>query len=150
VPPLVAMLRAKIDSGVVEMLRGVPIFSGMTDRQLKTLGKDAQERTFPEGATVVRQGEKGIGFYLVLDGKVDVRRGGRRLASLGPGEFFGEMALFDEIARTADVVATTPARCLVLSKWEFWGFAMDEPKVLRGMMEVMARRLGATEKALSE
>lgn len=144
------MLRPKIDANVVEMLRNVPIFSGMTDRQLKTLAKDTQERSFPDGATVVRQGEKGIGFYLVLEGKVDVRRGGRRVASLGAGEFFGEMALFDEIARTADVVATGPTRCLVLSKWEFWGFAMDEPKVLRGMMEVMARRLGATEKALSE
>ena len=144
------LLRPKIDSGIVEMLRKVPLFSEMTDRQLRGLGKDGHERAFPADATVVRQGEKGIGLYLVLDGTMEVRRNGRRLASLGPGEFFGEMALFDDAARTADVIAVSPGRCLVLSKWEFWGFAMEEPKILRGMLEVMARRLGATDQALSQ
>ena len=132
------------------MLENVPIFSSLTDRQLRNLAKDAVERTYAEGDTVVKQGDKGVGFYLLLDGKVEVRRKTRRLASLGPGDFFGEMALFDQEPRSADVVASQPTRCLVLSKWEFWGFAMGEPKMLRGMIEEMARRLNATNKALSE
>ena len=132
------------------MLQKVPIFSGLTDRQLRGLAKDSAERKFAEGATVVRQGEKGVGFFLLLEGRVDVRRRGRKLASLGPGQFFGEMALFNEAPRSADVIAVEPTRCLVLTKWQFWGFAMGEPKMLRGMLEEIAFRLNATNAALSE
>ena len=132
------------------MLENVPIFSTLSGRQLRGIAHDAVERTYPEGATVVKQGEKGVGFYLLLQGRVDVRRKGRKLATLGPGHFFGEMALFDDERRSADVVATEPTRCLVVSKWEFWGFAMGQPRMLRGMLEEMARRLHATDQALSE
>jgi CRP/FNR family transcriptional regulator, cyclic AMP receptor protein len=132
------------------MLEKVPIFSMLSERQLRGLAKDALERSYAEGAEVVKQGDKGVAFFLLLDGRVEVRRKGRRLATLGPGHFFGEMALFDNEPRTADVIATEPTRCLVLSKWEFWGFAMSEPRMLRGMLEEMARRLGATDRALSE
>lgn len=99
---------------------------------------------------MVKQGEKGLGFYLLLEGQVEVRRKGRRLATLGPGEFFGEMALFDDQPRSADVVALQPTRCLVLTKWEFWGFAMNQPRMLRGMLAEMARRLAETDRSLSE
>ena len=132
------------------MLERVPIFSVLSDRQLRTLAKDALERTYAEGATVVKQGDKGVGFFLILEGRVEVRRKGRRLASLGTGDFFGEMALFDNEPRSADVVASQATRVLVLSKWEFWGFAMGQPRMLRAMLEEMARRLGATNRALSE
>lgn len=131
------------------MLERVPIFSSLTSRQLKRLAKDAQERTFAAGVSVVKQGEKGVAFYLLLEGRVDVSRRGRRLATLGPGQFFGEMALFEEQPRSADVVASEPTRCLVLSKWEFWGFAMGEPRVLRSILEEMAHRLSETDRALS-
>jgi CRP/FNR family transcriptional regulator, cyclic AMP receptor protein len=146
----VAILRAKVNEGTLRMLEKVPIFSMLSERQLRGLAKDALERSYAEGAEVVKQGDKGVAFYLLLDGRVEVRRKGRRLATLGPGHFFGEMALFDNEPRTADVIATAPTRCLVLSKWEFWGFAMSEPRMLRGMLEEMARRLGATDRALSE
>lgn len=132
------------------MLQNVPIFSELTDRQLRKLARDAKERSFEPGDVVVRQGEVGIGFYLVLEGQVEVRRKSRKLATLGPGECFGEMALFDDEPRSADVVAATPSRCLVLSKWEFWGFANAEPKVLRGILQQIARRLRATDQSLSE
>jgi len=132
------------------MLDKVPIFDSLSERQLRKLAQGLSERTFSEGATVVKQGDKGIGFYLVVDGSVEVRRKGRKLAMLGPGDFFGEMALFDDAARSADVIAAKPTRCAVLSKWEFWGFAMGQPKMLRGMLEELARRLGETNKALTE
>ena len=126
------------------------MFTGLPTRQLRGLVKTASERTFPEGATVVKQGEKGIGLYLIVDGLVEVRRGNRRLASLGPGQFFGETALFDDQPRSADVIAKAPTRCLILSRWEFWGFASGQPDLLRGMMAEMVRRLAETNRALSE
>lgn len=143
------VFEAKIDGATLKMLQNVPIFSGLNERQLRHLAKDSMGREFKVGDTVVKQGEKGLGFYLLLDGHVEVRRKGRKLATLGPGHFFGEMALFDDQPRSADVVAVEPTRCLVLSKWEFWGVAMGEPRMLRGMLGEMARRLSNTDQALS-
>lgn len=108
------------------------------------------ERAYPAGTSVVKQDESGIGFYLILEGHADVRRRNRRLATLGAGDFFGEMALFGDEPRSADVVATEPTRCLVLSRWEFWGFAMGQPGMLRRMLQETARRLSETNRALSE
>lgn len=145
-----AVFQPKVDAEVLGMLQKVPIFSNLSDRELRGLAKFALGRTYPEGTTVVKQGEKGIGFYLILEGGVEVRRKGRRLATLGPGNFFGEMALFEDQARTADVLASRPTRCLVLSKHEFWGFALDKGPMLRGLLGEMARRLSETDRALTE
>lgn len=144
------VFQPKVDADVVRMLEKVPIFASLSDRQIRSLAKDANGRRYGEGDPVVKQGEKGVAFYLVLDGTVEVRRNGRRLASLGPGDFFGEMALFRDQPRSADVVAVRPTRCLVLSRWEFWGFAGENARLLRGMMEQMARRLSDTNQSLSE
>jgi len=132
------------------MLERVPIFASLTERQINRLASGLLEKDISEGTTVVKQGEKGIGFYLILDGAVEVKRKGRKLASLGPGDFFGEMALFENQARNADVVAVKPTKCGVLSTWEFWGYAMSQPKMLRGMLAEMAHRLSETNRALTE
>jgi CRP-like cAMP-binding protein len=132
------------------MLEKVPMFSNLTDRQLRGLARDAKERAYAEGSVIVKQGDVGAGFYLVLDGRVDVRRKGRRLATLGAGQFFGEMALFDEQPRSADVVAVAPTRCLILTKWAFWAFATGQPAVLRGILQEMAHRLSETNRSLTE
>jgi CRP/FNR family transcriptional regulator, cyclic AMP receptor protein len=138
------------DSTVLRMLSSVPLFSSLSERQRKTLAETGKERSYPTGASIVKRGDKGIGFYLVLEGKADVRKENKSVAVLGPGQFFGEMALFDEQPRTADVVAETPTRCLVLSSWEFWGALSKEPEVLRSLMQEMVRRLRAPVPTLSE
>lgn len=135
---------------LARLLAKVPLFSGLNDRQLRGLVRTAKERSYPEGTTIVKQGESGIGLYLIVEGKVDVRRRSRKLATFGAGHFFGETALFGDTPRTADVIAAEPTRCLVLSRWEFWGFSMARPEILRGMLEEMARRLAETDKALSD
>ncbi len=145
-----AILRASGDPETVRRLQKVPIFSGLSPKQLASLARDGKERTYAAGAVVVKEGDEGLGFYLILDGRVEVRRKSRKLASLGPGQFFGEMALFTNQVRSADVVASEPARCLVLSRWEFWGSVMDQPRVLRTIIEEIARRLSETNKSLSE
>jgi len=127
-------------------LRRSPLLSGLSDRQLKRLAHFAKVRDLPKDSFVVKQGDKGIGFYVVLDGHVQVRKGGTILARLGPGDFFGELALFDKRARSADVVTLEPTTVVVLSRWEFWGFAGDEPEILRTILQEMARRLEQTQR----
>lgn len=132
-----------------EALAGVPILRSLTARQLAELAQIAKERTFAPGSAVLKAGDAGVGLFLILDGEVDVRRSGNLLAHLTQGQFFGEMTLLDQEARSADVTATRPTRCLVLSSWEFWGWAGDKPDLLRGMLTEMARRLRETDKALT-
>jgi len=132
------------------MLSRAPIFSSLTDRQLRSLAKTVKVIAYPANSRVVKQGEPGIGMYLLLTGAAEVRQGSRTLAQLGPGQFFGEMTLFDEQPRSADVIAVQPSECAVLSRWEFWGFAKGEPEVLQGILKEMARRLRETNRALSE
>jgi CRP-like cAMP-binding protein len=127
-------------------LRKVSLFSVLTDRQLKRLAGYAMVREYAPETVVVKRGDKGAGFYLIMAGQVQVRKAGKALARLGPGDFFGELALFDNRARSADVVTVGPTTLIVLSRWEFWGFARDRPEILRTILQEMARRLQETER----
>jgi CRP/FNR family transcriptional regulator, cyclic AMP receptor protein len=135
---------------IVAGLRKSALLKGLNDRQLKRLAGYALVRDIPQGAVVVTRGEKGVGFYVILDGKAEVRKAGRTVATLGPGDFFGELALFDNRPRSADVVTLEPTTVVVLSRWEFWGFAADKPEILRTILQEMARRLeqGAPSSAI--
>ncbi len=123
------------------MLAAVPIFSTLGEKLLKRIASGAKERQYAAGETIVRKGEKGIGFYLILDGKVSVRADGKTLTTLGPAQFFGEMALLDDQPRTADVVAESACHCLVISAWEFWGFLANEPETIRALFQETIRRI---------
>jgi CRP-like cAMP-binding protein len=139
--------------GVAEslaMLAAVPLFAPLNKKQLRTLAESAKERSFRAGDAIVTKGEKGIGFYLILSGQARVERAGTAVATLGPGQFFGEMALLDDQPRTADVRAVGPAKCLVLSSWEFWAAVGDEPEVLRTLLKETVRRLRTGPASLSE
>jgi CRP-like cAMP-binding protein len=140
----------RVENPAVKMLSTVPMFQTMKVRQIRGLVSASKERDFPAGHFIVNRGDMGLGFYLILDGEVQVRRGSRTLATLGAGQFFGEMSLIDKQPRSADVVSTKPTKCLVLSQWEFWGYVADTPEVLRGVLQEMARRLRQTNQALSE
>jgi CRP/FNR family transcriptional regulator, cyclic AMP receptor protein len=135
---------------VAALLGRAPIFAALTERQLKSLAKTAKVVAYPANTRIVKQGEPGVGLYVILDGAAEVRRGDRTLAKLGAGQFFGEMTLLDEQPRSADVIAIQPSECAVLSRWEFWGFAKGEPEVLQGVMREMARRLRESDRALTE
>jgi len=137
-------------SQIVERLEKVSILSRLSQRQLKKLAKWVKIVAYAEGETIVKRGAGGLGLFLILDGSAEVRRGSRGLAKLGVGQFFGEMTLFDDQPRSADVVALAPSKLAVISKWEFWGFAETEPSVLRGVLEELSRRLRETNQALSE
>lgn len=134
---------AQANASVVRMLAQVPIFAPLGEKMLQSIAAEAKERTFAPGHKLVAQGDKGIGFFLILEGSVEVRADGKVAATLGPGQFFGEMALLDNQARTADVIGKSSGRCLVVSAWEFWGTLSKEPEVIRLLFQETVRRLRA-------
>jgi CRP-like cAMP-binding protein len=130
---------------VMNLLRTVPLFSNLDDRHLKTLAQAAVDRTYNQGDLIVPQGEKGIGFYLIAEGQVRVEKAGTTVAILGPGQFFGEMALIYGATRSADVRAVGPTRCFVLFPWMFWGAVGEDPEALGVLLRETVRRLRHVE-----
>lgn len=126
------------------------MLSGLTPSQLEKLAATGADRTFHRGETIVRQGEKGIGLYLLLNGSADVRRSGQRVASLSAGQFFGEAALLVNEPRTADVFATTEVNCFVLNRWDFWGAIGIDPGVNKTLFEETVQRLRSFHTELVE
>ena len=132
---------------VEDTLGRVPLFSGVKPKELKKLGKRMTERLFSEGDTITAEGESGLGFFVIEEGNATVSRNGRIVRNLGPGEFFGEIALIDEGPRSATVVASTDLRCRGMTAWEFKPFVEEHPEVAWALMETLVERLRAAEAA---
>jgi len=143
-------LRGSETNTIVEMLRKTPLWSGLTEKELKVIARSFKELKYESGDVIVRRGESGIGFYLIADGTVEVRADGRVLSKLGPGQFFGEMALLDGQPRSADVVALERSRCLALSSWSFKSILSQYPKMAVKLLQESARRSRTNTQNLSE
>ena len=135
---------------LAKQLGKISILGALSQGQLRKLANWAEVVAFDKGELVVKRGERGDGVYLILSGSVDVRRGERKIAHLGEGQIFGEMSLFDDEPRSADVVTSAPSKLAVLQKWEFWGFAASQPGVVLNILGEMSRRLRATDEALAD
>jgi len=133
----------------LDLLREAPLFSRLSERELKAVRKKATEKGFAAGTKVVAEGASGVGFYLILEGSAEVSRSGEKLAKLGSGAFFGEMSLLDGAPRSADVIALEDTQCLVLTPWAMKSVVSANPDVALGMLEELARRLRDTDRALS-
>ena len=117
-------------SQLAEDLAQVPLFSDLNKRQLRKLANGFKERSFAPGKTVVREGHMdGVGFFVIAEGTAAVSVSGSNVAIIGPGEYFGELAMIAEQARSATVTAETPLRCLMMAFWDFRRFAKDNPDV---------------------
>ena len=127
----------------ISLLRGVALFQGVADDGLAAVAAKATEIGFEAGRTIVRQGEVGTGFFLIASGQARVVRGGRAIAELGPGQFFGELSLLDQQPRIANVVAETPVDCLALASWDFEAILTSQPGVALAILRGVARRLRA-------
>lgn len=143
-------LRSREESPIIRMLEQTPIFSSLTKKQLKSILALSYELKFQAGQNIVDEGKPGLGFYLLVDGRAEVRHGDKVLSTLVRGQFFGEMTLLDEQPRSADVVAIEPTRCLVFPAWDFHGLIIQYPKMARAIMTEMARRLRLTNQAFSQ
>ena len=128
-------------STIVQTLQKAPLWSGLTEKELKVIARSFKELKYKTGDVIVRKGEAGIGFYLIADGTVEVRSDGQVLSKLGPGQFFGEMSILDGQARSADVVALEPVRCLALTSWSFKSIVSEHPKMALKLPQESVRRV---------
>ncbi|MGA3406941.1 MAG: cyclic nucleotide-binding domain-containing protein [Candidatus Bathyarchaeia archaeon] len=143
-------LRRSENDAVIEMLEKAPLWSGLNKKELKSMVSVSRERRFESGHTIVKKGEGGVGFYLILDGTVEIRSDGNTLSKLGPGQFFGEMSVLDNQPRSADVVTVQPSRVLILTAWEFKGLISAKPRIALKMLQELVRRLRNTDLSLSD
>jgi CRP-like cAMP-binding protein len=129
-----------------ELLAAAPLFAGVDDEGLARIARRAIDVDFPTGAVIARQGDVGTGLFVIASGRVNVVRDGETIATLGPGDFFGELSVLDGRPRTAQVIATEPTRCLALATWDFEAVVTEQPKVALAIMRGLAGRLrGLTE-----
>ncbi len=124
-----------------ESLRRVPLFAGLDRKELEMLAKLAKEQRYEPGATIVKSGASGHGLYIIKEGNVSVVRDGQKVASMGPGQFFGEISVLDGGPRTADVRADTDTVCLTLISWEIKPLLMDNAAISYKMLLEMVKRL---------
>ena len=129
----------------VDSLRRSPLFENLSKDELEYLAKATEDLEVPEGKVLCREGEPAMEFFVIIDGEVEVTRGGRRLSTLRDGEFFGEIALFEDMPRTATVTATTPLRFFVLTRQSFWSMVDHMPQVERKILRALAKRLIADD-----
>ena len=126
-----------------ELLDRVDLFRGLGGVPLSAIADRAVEVEFPRGHVIARQGEVGTGFFLIVSGAARVTRDGDEIATLGPGEFFGELSLLDQGPRVASVTAGgNPATvCLAIASWDFERLLEEQPRVAIGLLKGVARRL---------
>lgn len=135
---------------LLELIGKVSLFSGQSQKQLKHIGKSGTERRFAAGDVIVKEGETGVGFYLILEGSVEVRKRKKVVATMSAGNFFGEMGLIDDQPRSADVVAVVPTVTFGLTPWTFAGIVTGNSDIAIKMMKIIVDRLRSTNRALSE
>jgi CRP/FNR family transcriptional regulator, cyclic AMP receptor protein len=125
-----------------EALHKVPLLSSLDAKELGQLAGELKERQVPAGETVMDEGSGGVAFFIVLDGEAAVTVEGEERATLGPGDYFGEMALLDDRApRSATIAARTDVRLAHMSTWMFKPFVRDHPDVAWQLLQTLARRV---------
>ncbi|HVC80786.1 MAG TPA: cyclic nucleotide-binding domain-containing protein [Chloroflexota bacterium] len=130
---------------VEELLERVSLFQRLEKRHIRSLIRLTREQEYTQGQLMVQAGQAGLGLYIIAEGAADVLRGNQVLRRLVAGDFFGEMALLDDLPRTADVRASVPSRCLTLSKWEFLGELESHPQMALPLLPMLSRRIRTAE-----
>jgi CRP-like cAMP-binding protein len=125
----------------VEALKRAPLFEGLSRKQLTELAKVTEDVDFNAGKILCREGERGQEFFVIMEGEAEVTRNGKHLATRRSGEFFGEIALVEDVARTATVTAKTPIRFFVLTRRRFLRLLDEQPGIERKVLRALAKRL---------
>lgn len=141
------------DERVVDFLSKVPLFRDLKRRQLESLARLVGEKTYQPGEIIVRQGQGGVGLFILELGKANVLRqtadsSETIVNTLGPGDFFGELALLDDGPRTASVVAIEPTRCLAITRWDFLPLLKDDADMAIVILQEVVRRFRRALEAL--
>jgi CRP/FNR family cyclic AMP-dependent transcriptional regulator len=125
----------------IEHLASVPLFSACSRKDLQLVAKRAEDVKVDAGKELVSEGDTGTEFFVIIDGNATVSHRGRKVAELGPGKFFGELALLERAPRNATVTADTPMELVVLGQREFAGLIDDVPEFAHKLLAGLARRL---------
>jgi CRP-like cAMP-binding protein len=133
-----------------ELIKQVPLFNGLNKSELQGLASSMKERQFDEGDTVAAEGQTGIGFFIIDEGEATVSVHGQEIRTLKHGDYFGEVALIDDGARTATIVAKTPLKCYGITSWEFRPLVEDNAKLAWTMLQTVAKRLRDAENRAAE
>ena len=129
------------DQEILDALAGLTLFSDLDRPQLQAVAHIMSEESCPTGQRILRQGFTGSGFFVILEGEVAVRVDGQEVATLGKGDFFGEISLLLGEPPVADVVAVTPVKALQLAGPELREFLLAYPVVMYRMLQAVIRRL---------
>jgi CRP/FNR family transcriptional regulator, cyclic AMP receptor protein len=124
-----------------ELIKRVPLFAHCSNRELEAIGGIADEIDLKEGYELTKQGAPGREFFVLVEGSADVLRDGRKVNTLGSGDFFGEIALVHHAPRTATVKATSPIRALVVTERNFKTLLERSPEIQRKVLQALAERL---------
>lgn len=125
----------------VESLKKVPLFAGLEKRELEQIAGSMQERRFAAGSTVVQEGAGGAGFFVVEAGEGEVTVGGQPRSTIGPGHYFGEIALLTGSERTATITAKTDMLCYGMTPWDFRPLVESNSEIAWKLLTAMAEKL---------
>ena len=131
----------------IELLKGIPLFAGLEPKELDRLGTSFKERTFQAGETIANEGEAGTGFFVIESGEAVVDIGGDERGRLGPGDYFGDVALIDMGSRTATVTAESDLHTYGLTFWDFRPLVESDARIAWPLLQAMAKRLREAEAA---
>jgi CRP-like cAMP-binding protein len=132
-------------SAPAELVQGVPLFADLDRRELQGVASSMKERTFQPGQTIASEGQTGIGFFVIAEGTAKVTQGDQERATLGPGDYFGEIALIDDGTRTASVTADSDLKVYGLTSWEFRPLVETNASIAWKLLQAMAKRLRDAE-----
>jgi CRP/FNR family transcriptional regulator, cyclic AMP receptor protein len=128
----------------IDLIKRVPLFGSASRRELEEIASIADEIDLPEGKTLITEGDTGREFFVLVDGTADVQRGGKKVASIGPGDFFGEIALITKTPRNATITTTSRVRALVITDRAFRQLLDHSPQIAVGVLTALAERLAPT------
>jgi CRP/FNR family transcriptional regulator, cyclic AMP receptor protein len=137
-----------------ETLAKVDLFSQLSRKDLARLGRAVVARNYKKGETIVKEGDQAVAFFTIASGRVEVIQSAgsktQRLAELGPGDYFGDMALLDGGPRSATARALEDTQCLVLSRWDFVAELRTSPHIAVAMLPIISKRLREVDAKLAK
>jgi CRP-like cAMP-binding protein len=129
-----------VAQGPTDLLRRVPIFQGLEPRELERIAGSMKQRTFRAGDTVTAEGQGGVGFFVIESGEARVTIGGKDRRTLGPGDYFGEVALLTDSPRTATIKAESDLRCYGMTSWDFKPLVETHSSIAWKLLQTMAKK----------
>jgi CRP/FNR family cyclic AMP-dependent transcriptional regulator len=130
-----------VSKASVDMLKKVPLFAGLDNKELDQIASSMRERRFKAGDTMTQEGSGGAGFFVVEEGEADVAVAGEARGSIGPGDYFGEIALINESPRTATLTARTDMVCYGMTPWDFRPLVETNSTIAWKLLTAMAEKM---------